>query len=207
MAFQYKEMQDMESIPAPAGTATPRSQHVTEDGKTLVYGTTAPSDAATGYAPGCLFVDTDSGAQYINEGTSASADFNQIVTVENIDSAVSAAEVVTHIDKTESAGTAAGLGPSPLIWDTSKLLAVMLDPTAGFYYFNDYLGEIDVTTADGYVVTQVNSGAIAPVATEDGGVLLVDSAGNNAEDDGVNVQLTNCMFKPVAGRTDRKSVV
>jgi len=203
MAFQYKELEDMESIPAPAGTATPRSQHVTEDGKTLVYGTTAPSDAATGYAPGCTFIDTDSGAQYINEGTAASADFNQVVTVENIDSAVTAADVVGHVDATETSGTAAGAGPSPLIWDGSKLLEVMLDPTAGFYYFNDYLGPVDVTTGDGYTITTVTSGAISTVADEDGGVLLVDSAGHNAADDGVNVQLTNCMFKPAAGRTIR----
>jgi hypothetical protein len=133
---------------------------------------------------------------YINEGTYASCDFNPV-------GATSADAQVDIIDATETAGTAAGAGPSPLIWDGSKLLEVMLDPTAGFYYFNDYLGEIDVTTADGYVITQVTSGGIPPVVDEDGGVLLVDSQGNAGADDGVNVQLTNCMFKPAAGRTIR----
>jgi hypothetical protein len=187
MGYMHKELEDMEFIPAPAGTATPKTQHATEDGKTLVYGTTAPSDAATGYAPGCLFIDTDSGAQYINEGTSASADFNKVVT----------------LGSNDMAGTAAGAGPSPLIWDDSKLLEVMLDPTAGFYYFDDYLGPIDVTTGDGFTITAVTTGGVSAVADEDGGVLLVDSQGNASADDGVNVQLTNCMFKPAAGRTIR----
>jgi hypothetical protein len=203
MAYMHKELNDMTVIPAPAGVATPYVQHQTEDGITLAYGTTKPTDAATGYAPGCTFVDTDSGAVYINEGTAASADFNQTVTVENIDSAVSASDVVGHVDATETAGTAAGAGPSPLIWNDAKVLEAMLDPTAGIYYFDDYLGPIDPTTACGYVVTQVNSGVISTVADEDGGVLLVDSGGHNAADDGVSVQLTNCMFKPVAGRTIR----
>lgn len=181
-------------IPGPAGTATVKVTNKTEDGISECYGTTVPTDAATGYAPGCEFIDIDTGTRYINEGSKTSCDFNQVVTVENL---------VGHIDATETSGTAAGAGPSPLIWDDAKLLEVMLDPTAGFHYFNDYLGEIDVTTADGYVITAVTSGGISPVTDEDGGVLLVDSQGNASADDGVNVQLTNCMFKPAAGRTIR----
>lgn len=45
----------------------------------FVRGTTVPSDGATGYAPGCLFIKSDGGADttlYVNEGTAASADFN-----------------------------------------------------------------------------------------------------------------------------------
>ena len=215
MAFQYKELQDMEHVPAPAGIAAQRSQHVTEDGKTLVYGITKPVDTTAGYAPGCLFVHTDGTtgtAVYINEGTALSCDFNAAATAENlatvassaqIAAALDGAEITTNMAASELSGTAAGAGPSPLIWDDSKLLEVMLDPTAGFYFFDDYMGPVDPTTAMGYTVTQVNSGAISTVADEDGGVLLVDSAGHNAADDGVNVQLTNCMFKPVAGRTIR----
>jgi len=194
MAFMHQELNDMQFIPAPAGVATPYIQHQTEDGITDCYGTTAPSDAATGYAPGCVFRDVDSGAVYINEGTSASADFNQVNTTAN---------VLSQIEATEQSGTAAGAGPSPLIWDDAKLLEAMLDPTKGVYYFDDYMGPIDVTTGDGYVITQVTSGEISAVTDEDGGVLLVDSGGSASADDGVNVQLTNCMFKPAAGRTIR----
>jgi hypothetical protein len=192
---QFKVASDHNGmVPAPAATATVQVIWKTEDGILDCYGTTVPTDAATGYAPGCKFRDVTNGAEYINEGSVTSCDFNKVNTTYNI---------LSQIEADDLAGTAAGAGPSPLIWDDSKVLEVMLDPTKGVYYFDDFTGPIDPTTACGYVVTQVNSGAIATVADEDGGVLLVDSAGHNAADDGVTVQLTNCMFKPVAGRTIR----
>ena len=45
------------------------------------YGPTVPSDAAAGYATGCVFHHTDGGAGtalYINEGSVTSADFNAV---------------------------------------------------------------------------------------------------------------------------------
>lgn len=45
----------------------------------LQFGTTVPTDGATGYAKGCFFIKTNGsagGILYINEGTSASCDFN-----------------------------------------------------------------------------------------------------------------------------------
>ncbi len=51
-------------------------------GKVLVHGTTTPSGAATGYAPGCLFVKVGGGdgdTLFLNEGTLTSADFNLVV--------------------------------------------------------------------------------------------------------------------------------
>ncbi len=45
----------------------------------LSTGATVPSDAATGYAVGSIFIHTDGGAGdtfYVNEGTASSADFN-----------------------------------------------------------------------------------------------------------------------------------
>lgn len=47
----------------------------------LAGGATVPADAATGYATGCIFMHYDGGdgtALYVNEGTSASANFNAI---------------------------------------------------------------------------------------------------------------------------------
>jgi hypothetical protein len=152
------------------------------------WGITVPADAAIGYGKGCDFIHTDgtsSGTlRYVNIGDRNSAKFRP----------VSVGGVT---------GAAGGKGFSPLIWANSLWDAVDSDPSLGFKYFNDYLGEIDVTTADGYLITAVTSGGISPVVDEDGGVLLVDSQGNAAADDGVNVQLTNCMFKPLAGRTIR----
>jgi len=46
---------------------------------TNAKGSTVPTNGDAGYAVGCRFVDTDSGASatfYINEGTTASCDFN-----------------------------------------------------------------------------------------------------------------------------------
>lgn len=194
MGFPHKDLQDMDYIPAPAGLSTPRTMYASEDGIVLCYGTAVPADAATGYAPGCEFVDVSSGARYVNEGTSASADFNKVNTTAN---------VVAAIEDNQLSGTAAGAGPSPLIWDDSKVLEVLLDPTAGFYYFDDFLGQIDATTGDGWTLTQSNAtGVISGLTTDQGGVLVVNSAGSTA-DDSINAQLTNCLFKPAAGVTIR----
>jgi len=97
-------------------------------------------------------------------------------------------------------GAAAGLGPSPLIWDACPILEMLVDPTVGFHYFEDYMGPIDVTSADGYIITAVTSGGISAKSTQ-GGQLLVDSQGNASADDGVNVQLPNCAVLPAAGKT------
>lgn len=67
--------------PLPAGVATARAVLTTEDGIIMCYGITVPSDAATGYSPGCVFIHTDAGAGtelYINSGTKASADFDLV---------------------------------------------------------------------------------------------------------------------------------
>lgn len=45
-------------------------------------GTTKPSDTTTGYAKGCLFIDTDvatgTGGLYCNQGTKTSCDFTLV---------------------------------------------------------------------------------------------------------------------------------
>lgn len=180
--------------------------HRVPEGISHARGPSVPSDGATGYINGCIFQHMDGAAGatlYVNEGTETSADFNLVLTDSNYDitTAEDAGDIVDHIDATEASGTAGGTGPSPLLWDEAAVLATMLNPTDGFYFFDDFLGPIDITSTDGWVITTVNSGAIAPVATHDGGAILFDSAGNNAPDDGVQAQLTNCMFKPAAGRT------
>jgi len=86
------------------------------------------------------------------------------------------------------------------IWETCPWDLLVDNPNMGIAFFDDFMGPIDVTSADGWVITQVTTGALAPVVTHDGGALLVDSAGHTSADDGVNAQLTNCLFKLAAGR-------
>lgn len=66
--------------PADAGSATPRVIFRSADGVLVCYGTTAPADAAVGYAPGCLFIDVNGVSLgtvlYVNIGTAASANFD-----------------------------------------------------------------------------------------------------------------------------------
>jgi hypothetical protein len=66
---------------------TPDSTEVTvlksnaNDDVTLAQGTTVPTDAETGYAKGCLFVDTNASAGavlLVNEGDETSCDFNSV---------------------------------------------------------------------------------------------------------------------------------
>jgi hypothetical protein len=69
-------------VSAPKGVATPKVIYKSEDGILLCYGTTFPPDASTGYAPGCLFINTTPTPTgvglYINEGTVASSDFDAV---------------------------------------------------------------------------------------------------------------------------------
>jgi len=64
----------------PLGAATPRVLLGSADGTLLCFGTTKPADAAVGYAPGCLFIDTNgnsiSTVLFSNIGTAASANFD-----------------------------------------------------------------------------------------------------------------------------------
>jgi hypothetical protein len=50
----------------------------------IAYGTTVPTDATVGYAPGCLFIKTDGttldNTLFINVGTKASCNFDAATT-------------------------------------------------------------------------------------------------------------------------------
>lgn len=50
----------------------------TASGRLLGYGVTVPS-AVTGWAPGAIFIDTDSNAVYMNTGTAASCTFTALL--------------------------------------------------------------------------------------------------------------------------------
>ena len=91
-------------------------------------------------------------------------------------------------------------GPSELLWADCPWDEMGQHPGVGYRYWNDFLGCEDVTTGDGYTITAENSGGIAK-ADILGGVLVCDSAGNNAADDGVNVQILGENWIPAANKT------
>jgi len=59
---------------------------------------------------------------------------------------------------TAQAGTAAGRGPSPLIWGSCPVLQYMLDPTDGCVYFNDFQG--DYALANNQTATALGDGVM-----------------------------------------------
>ena len=95
-----------------------------------------------------------------------------------------------------------GIGPSELLWLDCPEEEIRTNPGMGIYYFDDFLGQIDVTTGDGWTLTQVDSkGSISREAGAAGGVLQVTSATGDSADDGINAQLTNCAFLPASTTT------
>lgn len=169
----------------PAATTTPQTLRKSADGILLAYGKAVPADGDGGYAPGCIFIDTNGTASnvlYTNDGTATSANFNSIKTVGN------------------AYGTAGGTGPSPAVWGEVPVLDIMLNPQLGFVYFDDFMGGMDVADGKDWELTQVDTkGSIAKDITAQGGIFTVTSATGNSPDDGINAQLKNCLFKPAVG--------
>lgn len=80
---KYKIASDLhDMVPGGAGTATPKVIFKSEDGILLCYGITKPADEATGYAPGCIFIDIDGSSSTtviaVNIGSKASANFDYL---------------------------------------------------------------------------------------------------------------------------------
>jgi len=170
-------------IAAKEGIATPYTVFKSVDGKLIAYGTTVPSDAATGYAEGCIFIKTggSAGAQvYINEGSDTSANFKALPSNDY------------------GSDAAGGTGGSPLIWDGVDFEGIARDPSRGVAYFTDFLENGEVSTSPWFQTT-VTSGGITSVADEVGGVALFSSEANASADDGINAQLLSCTVKPAAG--------
>lgn len=186
MGYMHKELNDMTVIPAPAGVATPYVQHQTEDGITFAYGITKPTDATAGYAPGAIFIHTDGTtgtAVYVNEGTATSCDFNALATAENlatvassaqIAAALDGAEMVTNIEATELAATAAGRGPSPLIWNECPWLQFQLGADDGLTYFNDF-HDGNFVLANNQTVTDLGQGVSGFTAATAGSTISMNN--------------------------------
>lgn len=74
----------------------------------------------------------------------------------------------------DQSGTAAGAGLSPLIWDDCPRLNLLINPTLGFCYHNDFQ-EFGVTTAPWEIVG--TNGTVIGLAGEPYGVIRLATAG------------------------------
>jgi hypothetical protein len=99
--------------------------------------------------------------------------------------------------------TAAGRGPSPLIWSDVNWNDLSTNPESGSVYYDDYMGNSVIpasTTAvdGGWTVTRATAGTMGSIIG-DGGILNLTAAAT--ADQGMNAQLLNCCVVPTAGRT------
>ena len=103
------------------------------------------------------------------------------------------------------AGTASGYGPSPKIWSSCPVLPIMLDPTKGFVYFNDFVHAFAATGTDnqcydGLLHTERTQGTISNAPAVPGGVIVLD-AGADTVNTGITAQAVGCQCEPGANTT------
>jgi hypothetical protein len=103
------------------------------------------------------------------------------------------------------AGTKTGVGPSPAIWASCPVLPILLDPTKGFVYFNDFLdyGGLSLSadgSENGITHTERTQGTIKNDPTVPGGIIELD-AGATTADTGITMQLTGVQCEPKDGTT------
>jgi len=93
-----------------------------------------------------------------------------------------------------------GVAPSESLWQDCPWKEIEGNPGIGITYFDDFMGPANLATGEGWTITQVTSGTLS-LAADEGGALVLDSAGNASADDGAQAQLLNCRVLPAAGKT------
>lgn len=201
-----------------------RTYYIQGIGILFDYGTTVPTDGVADYAPGCVFQKTDGTADacfYINQGSLSSCSFKALdigtilaTNIPIVDTAdwftgVNAETVLAEIGELLLANStaAAGVGPSPLIWDKAPILDVMLDPTKGFYFFTDFLEFGGLALAangsdHGLTLVERTDGTLGDNPAVPGGIMDLSSV-NNTADQGGTMQLKGCECEPKEGTTIR----
>lgn len=144
----------------------------TDGNVTRAEGETVPSDAETGYAKGCMFVDTNAGTGsvfWINEGDETSADFNV------------AADAISQDDLTGGTGTAtavstdAGATANPFIdvyRDSPSPAAQDVIGAVSFNGNNDAGEEVRYATVGGFIIDTTDGaerGTLAFTTQDTGG--------------------------------------
>jgi len=153
-------------------------------------GVTVPTAGLEGYSAGCTFKKTNGSADasfYINQGSLTSCDFQAV--------------------QLSVATVAEGVGPSPLIWSDAPVQDVILDPTKGFYTFEDFtdIGGLSLAATgseNGYTLTERTAGTLANAPTVPGGVIVLDSTATTA-DQGGTMQMAGFECAPLDGTTIR----
>ena len=131
-----------------------------------------------------VFKQTSGNCLYVNTGNDITGcRFERILTAGMNESAL--------IDTQDS--------PSQAIWKGVDLNALR-NFSGGFLYENDFMEAPNLTTAEGWTLTTVNSGTIAVAPTDEGGSLIIDTAGYAHDNDGLECQLTSCAVLPAAGK-------
>jgi len=150
---------------------------------TAVANTKLPVDKDPYY----IFGKTSPNVLYINVGNNIGGNgckFERVLTA-----GMNEATIIDGLD-----------APSRLIWEDVDLDALR-NFSGGFLYENDFMGPIDVTSADGWTITLVDAkGAMSVEADAPGGVVQFTSATGDSADDGINAQLQNCCVLPAAGQ-------
>ena len=201
-----------------------RTYYVTGVGILFDHGTTVPTDGLPDYAPGCIFQDTDGAADanfYINQGSLTSCNFDPLdigtILASNVPildtaawfTATNTETVLAELGELLLANSTVegGVGPSPLIWKGAPILDVILDPTKGFYYWNDYdkySGMSLAATGDSgdLTYTERTDGLCANMPTLPGGIVQLDSVVVTV-DQGGTIQHLGVQCEPADGTVIR----
>lgn len=144
--------------------------------------------AATYYpAAGDAFVvirKTSGSTLYVNNGNDITGCKFQAVTTVGMDQ-----KITTDMQD----------GPSQAIWEDVDLQALR-NMQGGFLYENDFMEAPNLVSGEGWTLTQVTTGTIAVAPTDEGGSLIIDTAGHANAHDGLECQLTSCAVLPAAGK-------
>lgn len=79
-------------------------------------------------------------------------------------------------------GTTAGVGPSPVLWEGEPILDIILDPSKGYYLFEDFNKNLTAAELGGTLTQVTGGGTFTNDPTVAGGVSVLDNAANTAND-------------------------
>lgn len=101
-------------------------------------------------------LDVESGATFSIAGTAVTATAAELNAVDGVTATVANLNLTAAGGQS---GTAAGRGPSPLVWDDCNVLQFMMDPTDGWVYMNDFV-DGGYVLANNQSATHLNQGVV-----------------------------------------------